>query len=71
LKLPFFAVCAAVAIVFLATGMSIVSEVIMALVLAFSVAAVVLILTGRNPRWLQTPRDRREAERRADRQQGS
>jgi cell division protein FtsL len=64
-KLPFFAVTAVIAVVFLAKGMTTVSAVMMSLVLAVSVAAVVTILSGRHPRWLQSPLDRREAKRRA------
>jgi hypothetical protein len=64
-KLPFFAICAVIAVAFLINGMSTVSAVMMALVLVGSVAAVVTILSGRNPRWLRSPLDRREAEKRA------
>jgi len=60
-KLPFFLLCAAAFTVLLVVGQSVV---IAAVLLAISVVCIVVILSGRNPRWLQSPLDRWEAERR-------
>jgi hypothetical protein len=64
LKLPFFVVCAAVFVAMLATGGSVLIATPM---LAVSIACVAVILSGRNPRWLQSPLDRWEAKRRSTR----
>jgi hypothetical protein len=61
-KLPFFALCAAVFAAMLVTG----SEVVIAVpLLAVSVVCIGVILSGRNPRWMQSPLDRWEAKRRS------
>jgi hypothetical protein len=60
-KLPFFIVCAAVFVAMLAVGKS---DVVAAPLLVLSIACIAVILSGRNPRWLQSPLDRWEARRR-------
>lgn len=61
LKLPFFALCAAVFIAMLGTGASVL---IAAPLLVMSLVCIAVILSGRNPRWLQSPVDRWEAKKR-------
>jgi hypothetical protein len=60
-KLPFFIVCAAVFVAMLAAGKS---DVVAASLLVLSIVCIAVILSGRNPRWLQSPLDRWEARRR-------
>jgi hypothetical protein len=61
-KLPFFLICAAVFVAMLVTGESVL---IAAPLLVMCIVCIVVILSGRNPRWLQSPMDRWEARRRA------
>jgi amino acid permease len=60
--LPFFFLCAVVFIAMLIAGDSIV---IAAPMLVVSIICIAVIVSGRNPRWLQSPLDRWEARRRA------
>jgi hypothetical protein len=60
-KLPFFLLCDAVFVVLLIVGKSVV---IAAVLMALSVVPIGVILSGRNPRRLQSPLDRWEAKRR-------
>ena len=60
-KLPFFLLAAAGLVVLLITGKSVVPA---AVLLAVCVVSIVVILSGRNPRWLQSPADGWEAKRR-------
>jgi hypothetical protein len=61
-KLPFFFLCAVVFIAMLIVGDSVV---IAAPMLAMAIVCIAVIVSGRNPRWLQSPVDRWEARRRA------
>jgi membrane protein YdbS with pleckstrin-like domain len=62
LRLPFFLLCAAIAIVVAAVGIAYSAWWLVALGVVLFVASVALIRVirqGRNPRWLQAPLDRR------------
>jgi hypothetical protein len=61
-KVPWFMLCAAVAVFGLATGTNVL---VAALVLAGSLVALATIAAGRNPRWLQSPSER-EARRKQE-----
>ena len=60
-KLPFFVVCGGVFVWMLATDAMIW---IAAPLLALCLVSIGVIASGRNPRWLRSPLDRREAARR-------
>jgi hypothetical protein len=59
-KLPFFMLCAGVFVLLLVQGELVVFS---AILLALSVVCIVVIASGRNPRWLQSPLDRWEAKK--------
>jgi hypothetical protein len=56
-------ICVAVAVLFLVEGKDVV---LMAGVVVVGVPCIVVILSGRNPRWLQSPADRRAAKKRRE-----
>jgi hypothetical protein len=60
-KLPFFMLCAGVFVLLLVQGEHVVFS---AILLSLSVVCIVVIASGRNPRWLQSPLDRWEAKKR-------
>lgn len=60
-KLPFFVLCAAVFVAAIALGRS---GLFSAVLLTGCVVSIVVIVSGRHPRWMQSSLDRRDAKRR-------
>jgi hypothetical protein len=66
-KLPFFAICAVLFIIWTITGDDVFDVLFNGSCAVLSVFCSAVILSGRNPRWLQSSLDRKEAAKKRSR----